>query len=169
MINMEQQLQTHLEQNDIKYVLHEHPAVFTVEEAAIHCKNVPGLPCKNLFLKEKDKKGRTKNFFLMVMPGAKRCNLNELAKLLGMKKLTFGKEEELWKYMKLKPGSVSPFGLIHDTEKEVKLLIDKEVWDADVVNFHPNVNTASLELDKDNFHKFITSLGHTVQIVELPA
>ena len=162
---MHQQLTQYLHQHNITYKLHTHPAVFTVAESNIHCKHIPGLRGKNLFLKEKDKKGRTKNYYLLLMPGAKRCNLNELAKQLAVKKLTFANEQELWDYLHLKPGSVSPFGLIHDAKKVVKLLIDKELWETEIVNFHPNINTASLELDKENFHMFIDSLGHDVKIL----
>ena len=39
----------------ICYETHSHPAVFTVEEAQLHCSHLPGTHCQNLF--PKDKKG----------------------------------------------------------------------------------------------------------------
>ena len=164
---MQPELKQYLEQHDIKYILHEHPAVFTCEEADIHCKHIPGMPGKNLFLKSKDKKGRTQDHFLVIMPAVKRLNLKALQSQLEVKKLTFSKPEELKEILGLTPGSVSPFGLINDTEKKVKVIIDKELWETEIVTFHPNVNTASLELSKEEFHRFIESLGHNVQVIEL--
>jgi Ala-tRNA(Pro) deacylase len=37
----------------IDYTLHEHEAVFTAEEALRVCGHIPGVHCKNLFLKAK--------------------------------------------------------------------------------------------------------------------
>jgi len=154
----------YLQGYDIKYVLHQHPAVFTVAEAEIHCKNIPGMPGKNLFLKEKNKYGE-KRYFLVIMPALKRLDLKALQKKLEVKKLTFCNTEELKEILGLTPGAVSPFGLINDKENKVKVLIDEELWRAEIVNFHPNVNTASLELKREDFHKYIDSLQNEVEII----
>ena len=52
-------------------------------------------------------------------------------------------------------------------EKKVKYIIDKELWDADIVNFHPNINTASVELEKKDFHKYVESIEHQSEVIEL--
>ena len=65
----------------------------------------------------------------------------------------------------LEAGSVSPFGLLNDTAEEVEVFIDKEIYNADIVNFHPNRNTASIELPNEMFHKFLETLGHEIQII----
>ena len=49
---MDNKLAEWLDQYQIKYKLHSHPAVFTIEEARKHCGHIPGLHCKNLFLKD---------------------------------------------------------------------------------------------------------------------
>ncbi len=67
MTDVEQYLQAH----QIKYILHEHPAVFTCEEAAKYCDNVPGLPCKNLLLRDKKKR----HYFLLILPAKKRADM----------------------------------------------------------------------------------------------
>ena len=51
MISVEQFLKS----NDFKYILHNHPAVYTCDEAEKYCGNIPGVACKNLFLR--DQKG----------------------------------------------------------------------------------------------------------------
>lgn len=159
MINVEQYLKEHR----IEFVNHEHPAVFTCEEADKLESQIPGIPGKNLFLKNKKKT----RFFLFSIPAAKRADLKQISKLVGEPKLSFGRPEQLMDKLGLEPGSVSPFGLLNDQGCEVEVYIDKEIHDADIVNFHPNRNTASLELTQDMFHKYLDSLPHQINIVEL--
>ena len=160
---MDPTVQQYLKEHNIEYILHEHKAVFTCEEAAIHCKDVPGLPCKNLFLKDK----KTNTFYLVVMPAKKRLQIKDLGKKLELKHLTFGKPEEMQAILKLDPGSVSPLGLINDKEHKTTIIMDKDVWDAEIVSFHPNINTATLELKKEEFHKLIESFGNKKRLMDL--
>ena len=155
---MQPELKQYLEENNIEYILHEHPAVFTVPESEKLCQEIPGLRGKNLFMKDRE---GDQGFFLVILPGHKRLNIKALRKQLNIKKLSFADEEAMWTLLKLTPGSVSPFGLINDTENQITVIIDQEIWDADVVNFHPNINTASMELKQGQFHKFINSVGNT--------
>lgn len=164
---MNQLLEVYLKKQDIEYRSHTHPAVFTCEEARIHCKHVPGLACKNLLLRDKNNNGSTRAFYLVIMPAEKRLQMSVLQQTLGAKKLTFAKPEEMMKLMKLEPGSVSPLGLINDKEHQIKVIIDQEIWDAKIVNFHPNVNTASLELKKEMFHRLMESFENEKRIIEI--
>ena len=159
MANVEQFLQSH----HIEYILHEHPAVFTCEEAEKHCVNVPGLAGKNLFLRSE----KSARYFLVVLPAAKRADLKKVAEMVGERRISFANADILREKLGLEPGSVSPFGLINDVKSEVKVYIDKEVYDADVVNFHPKTNTASQELSRDMFHRYLKALNRDVHIVEL--
>jgi len=152
----------YLIKNNIQFQLYEHPAVFTCEEAEIHCKHVPGLAVKNLLLKSD--KGQ---FFLVVLPAHKKLDMNQIKKLLEVKKLRFASAEDLMRLMKLEPGSVTPIGLINDKNKEIELILDNNVKDAEMVNFHPNVNTASVSLSKKEFEKFLNSLDRKARIIEL--
>ena len=151
-----------LEEHHIAYIRHEHPAVFTCEEADIQCAHIPGLSCKNLFLKEK--KGR--RFYLLMMPAAKRTDLKAFGAIVG-DRLSFASAETLREKLGVEPGSVSPFALLNDAGREVAVYCDREVWDAPIVGFHPNENTATLELAMDAFHAFFQALGREVQIVDL--
>ncbi|MEE9333951.1 MAG: hypothetical protein V3U65_07650 [Granulosicoccaceae bacterium] len=46
-------LEQHLNDLEITFEVHEHPAVYTVEQAQQHSSDIPGCHCKNLFLKTK--------------------------------------------------------------------------------------------------------------------
>ncbi|MCL5436952.1 MAG: prolyl-tRNA synthetase associated domain-containing protein [Candidatus Dependentiae bacterium] len=149
-----------LTSHDITYRRHEHPAVFTCEEAALYCAHIPGIASKNLFLTNPK---RTR-FFLATIPDYKRADLKKFAALVGEMRVAFGSAELLRKKLGLEPGSVSPFGLINNHEKDVEVFIDADVYDAPIVGFHPNINTATLELTDKMFKKFFEVAGYHVQV-----
>ena len=51
------------------------------------------------------------------------------------------------KYLGVTPGSVSPFGLINDHDRRVRVFLDRDLATADRVSFHPNINTVTLDAD----------------------
>jgi hypothetical protein len=67
-----------------------HPPVFTVEEAQLHTRHVPGAHCKNLFLK--DRKDR---LWLVTCLDDQQVDLKRLSKLVGAAGFSFGKAELL--------------------------------------------------------------------------
>jgi len=67
----------------------------------------------------------------------------------------------------VEPGSVSPFGLINDREKHVHLFIDEKLDEFDRLAFHPNVNTASLVISKEDFLKFLSFTGNSYEFIRL--
>lgn len=160
---MKSEVETFLKENDIEYVLHEHKAVYTCEEAEEHCGMIGGISCKNLFVKDK----KAGDYFLVVLPAEKRADLKKIQQLIGVKKITFAKPEELLNVLALEPGSVSPLGLLNDKEKQVMTYIDSELWEADAVSFHPNINTETLEFKQSMFHKVLDDMKVKFEIIEL--
>jgi len=160
---MDKTLERYLEKYDVKFIEHRHKAVFTVEEHDKLMGNTPHiLHTKSLFLKDKKK-----NFYLVSMYAKKRLDMKKLESYLGVRKITFAAPEELKEKINLVPGSVSVFGAIYIKDKNVKLIIDKEVWDAQTVGFHPNVNTSTLEVSHEDLEKFYNSLKCDKEIMEL--
>jgi Ala-tRNA(Pro) deacylase len=152
MINTnEQKLYDILNSLEIKYIKYEHKPVYTVGEANKLDICIPGQHCKNLFLR--NRKGDV--HYLAVLDEAKQVDLKLLSKQIGSSSLSFASEERLYKYLGLTPGSVSPFGLINDIERKVIVLIDRELIGKSIVNFHPNVNTATLGVSYIDLEKFI--------------
>ena len=159
---MDSYIKKFLEENNIEYELYTHRAVFSCEESKIYCKHVPGISGKNLFLK--DEKG--KQFFLVVLPCKKKLDLNTLAFFLKVKKLKFANEQELKNILELSPGSVSILGLLNDKERKTELIIERSMWEAEKLNFHPNINTESLTFHQENFHKLVQILCKEYRIFE---
>lgn len=147
----------------IEYVLHEHPAVYTCEEAERFCGDIPGLSCKNLLLKSK----KSSRYFLIILPAAKRADLKEIGETVGEKHITFANPEDLQTKLGLKAGAVSLFGLLNDKNHEVDVFVDRDVYYAEVVSFHPNRNTPSLELSGAMFRKFLQVIENRVKQSDL--
>ena len=160
----EQKVYDVLEELNINYSKYTHPPVATIDEIKEYMKDIEVLHCKNLFLRN----SKGDKHYLVVLDGLKSANLKKLAKQINSTRLSFASKERLNKYLRLEPGSVSPFGLINDEEKQVEVLIDQDIKNMDKVTFHPNINTASVILDYSGFEKFLNQCGNKVSFIEIP-
>ena len=147
----------------IPYTLVEHPAVYTMEE--IQRLSFPGREkaVKNLFLR--DAKG--KRHFLVTCDEKKKVDLKALGRTLGAGNLSFASEERLEKYLGLKQGSVSPFGLMNDTDHAVEFFIDKDLSRCKSLGIHPLENTATVFLSFKDLDKFLWDLDVDVIKIKL--
>ncbi|MGL5348927.1 MAG: prolyl-tRNA synthetase associated domain-containing protein [Peptostreptococcaceae bacterium] len=140
-----------LNELEINYTRFEHKPVYTVEEVNELDINIPGVGLKNLFLR--NKKGN--EHYLVIVEENKRVDLKELSAKIGTISLSFASPERLEKYLGLTPGAVTPFGLINDQDKRVKVILDKNIKLAKQVGFHPNVNTATIVINYIDFQKYL--------------
>ena len=147
--------------NDIAQTTHDHLAVFRVEEGLELKAAMPGAHTKNLFLK--DKKGR---LWLISARQDTVVDLKRADKWIGSARLSFGNETLLWETLGVRPGSVTALGLINDPEHRVTFVIDKALWDAAIVNFHPLTNTATTALAQADFRRFLTLIGREAMVVD---
>ncbi len=148
-----------LDRLGIPYVRHDHPPVFTVEEALAQWRGIDAAHCKNLFLR--NKKGN--RHYLVVAEHSRPIDLGRLAALVGDDRLSFGSPERLLRCLGLTPGSVSPLGLINDTAHDVRVVVDAALRQAPRVGFHPNVNTATIVMTTADFERFLAAMGNPVQ------
>ena len=148
---------------EIDYTLHEHEAVFTIAQSEKHWADMKGKHCKNLFLR--DRKGN--QHYLVVLQHDAKVSLKVLGNLVGNQRLSFASAGRLSRYLGVQAGSVSPFGLLNDSENHVMVLIDKRLQAAEKVNFHPNVNTASITMSFGDFEKYLEFAGNKFQLIEV--
>jgi Ala-tRNA(Pro) deacylase len=149
----------------IAYRVTEHEAAFTVAQADHLYGHLPGAHSKNLFLRNK----RGTRHYLAVVESHTPVDLRAVRAQLNEATLSFASPERLLRYLGLTPGSVSPFGLIHDAERAVTVLLDRALLGHDVLNFHPNVNTATLSLSRADFQRFLAHSGHEVRMLDFAA
>ena len=148
----------------IAYARHDHPAVYTVEEADQLVPDLPGAKTKNLFLR--DDKG--KRHFLVLVPSDKRVNLKALKGVLGVKRISFGSPERLKKHLGIEPGAVSLLAVYNDGAHKVEVVMDQDLWETDTFLFHPLVNTSTLVIKKRDIEHFMEATGHDLKIVVVP-
>ena len=163
MTAQEREVDARLRDLGIAFTRHEHPSVATVEEAARHWVGIDATHCKNLFLR--NQKGS--RHYLVILLAAKKADLRAVAEQIGDGKLSFASPERLMTYLGLTPGSVSPFGLIHDREHHVRVVLDRDLRTASRLSFHPNINTVTLTIAAGDFQKFLDACGNTVLYVTI--
>jgi len=143
----------------IAWVRHEHPPVFTVEDTKLHWRDLRATHCKNLFLR--NNKGN--RHYLVITEASKAVDLKALNRTLGEDRLSFASPERLQRYLGLEPGSVSPFGLLNNTAKDVRVIVDAELRASERLGFHPNINTATLEISRLDLERFLAAMGNEVR------
>lgn len=107
---------------DIPFEYVEHPPAPTIEEAMKYWEGHDATHCKNIFFR--NHKGN--KHYLVILDCQQNLKISDLEKRLKQGKLTFASEKRLLKYLQLTPGSVTPLGLINDTENHVYVFFDKK-------------------------------------------
>ncbi|NVO08354.1 MAG: prolyl-tRNA synthetase associated domain-containing protein [Bacteroidales bacterium] len=158
-------LYTILHDLNIQFDYHEHPPAATVEEASKYWAGIDSTHCKNIFLR--NHKGD--KHYLVILEYRNNVNIHELEQLLKQGKLSFASPQRMMKYLGLEPGSVSPFGLIHDTSKHVHLFLDDNLRKAERLSFHPNLNTASIIIKYNDFIRYLEWKGNSYEFIRLYA
>ncbi len=151
-----------LKENNIEFEAVEHKAVFNMEELGDVELPHPEWEAKNLFVRD-DKK---RNYYLITVKGAKRVDLKDFRKKHGLRPLTFASADDLLEIMKLTPGSVTPLGLLNDSECKVKLYLDAEFEDG-MMGVHPNDNTATVYMKADDVLRLIREHGNEAEMAEI--
>jgi len=161
--DLEARVATRLAELAIAFERHEHPPVATVGEAEQYWTGIEATPCKNLFLR--NQKGN--RHYLVVLVHAKRADLRAVADQVGDGKLSFASPDRLMTHLGLTPGSVSPFGLINDTDRSVRVVLDRDLKSTTRVSFHPNINTRTYVIATGDFMRFLEASGNLIQFVSI--
>ena len=159
----QQQVYDYLERQGIKFDYYEHPEAPTIEIAAQFYRGEGTVLCKNLFFR--NHKGN--KHYLVIMDARHNMDIHEIEHRLHQGKLSFASPERMMKYLGVRPGSVSLFTLVNDVNHEVILFIDRKLLEAEKVSFHPNDNTASLVISRDDMVKFINGIGNQYEYMDL--
>ncbi|PCJ99529.1 MAG: DNA-binding protein [Zetaproteobacteria bacterium] len=147
---------------DVSYSLHTHEPIFTVEEG-IHLKaSIPGIHCRNLFLRDKKKK-----MFLVVAANETKIDLKKLSSVIDCGRISFGSAERLWDNLGIRQGSVNPFCIMNDKNMQVRIILDKYMMDQPLVNFHPMDNAMTIGLSPADLIRFIEDTDHRAEVFDL--
>lgn len=159
----DQIIKTYLDEREITFEPLEHEPFFTVEET-LGAYEQMGIPeNKSLFLRDEKKR----RFFLVVLEGTKRADLQTLANRFGEKRLSFCSPQTLEARLHTYPGAVSPFGLVFPEAEGIEVLVDTDLLSGEFVGFHPNLNTQTWKLKTESFQHFLKSLSHKITYAQL--
>ena len=148
----------------IGYKYMEHPAAATMADCKAVEEAFGAVMPKNIFLCPRNKSA----FYLLITRPNAKYKTADISKQLGVSRLSFGPEAELKEYLMTTPGAITPMGLMFDSGKNVTLVVDSALKDAELLAFHPCVNTMSLAMTgADFFGKFLPALEREPIFVDI--
>ncbi len=146
----------------LRYTLHEHVPLRTVEDAKAVEGDlaVPGenaLRIKNLYLRDRKKRN-----YLVTLEQDREIDLKALGAELGVGNLSFGSADRLMEHLGIRPGAVSPLAMINGVEKNVIFYMDAGAQQADAIYMHPLVNDRTVAMSRADTLTFFEKLGVTI-------
>ena len=148
-----------LKKESYEIEVHQHDALFTVEDSIKLRGKINGAHSKNLFLKNKKNE-----FFLLSCGEGDNIDLKKISKSLKLGNISFAKKEYLEQYLKIKPGSVSPFALLNDSGGIVNFYLEQSLHESKFVNFHPLINTFTITIETNRFIEFMIENDKKIHI-----
>lgn len=158
-----EKIQQILNELNIETSIVEHEPAVTTELADKFIEGLEGVRTKSMFITNKKKK----NFYLVILDDSKRLDMSKFQEIVGDKQLRLVSEELLHEKMKLQPGVVSPFGLLFNTDHDIKFYFDKDIAEQSIQTFHPNINTKTMFIKTTDLFKFVEKIGYEVNIIDL--
>ena len=169
----QEQVERYLQAHHINYSCYNHPEGKTIEEAKRWWHNDGSVHCKNIFMR--NHKGN--QHYLICFDCDHDLAIHDLEQRLKASlqaaghpapgKLSFASPERMMRYLGLEPGSVSPFGLINDTEHHVILFLDQNLQNAASLSFHPNDCRGTVVISQTEFRKYLKTVGNRVEWLQL--
>jgi Ala-tRNA(Pro) deacylase len=148
-----------LKNENYNITVHQHDALFTVQDSKKLRGEIKGAHSKNLFLKNKKNK-----FFLLTCEEVDKVDLKRISKSLELGNTSFAKAEYLDQYLNITPGSVSPFALLNDEGGQVSFYLEKNLYESKFVNFHPLINTLTITIETGKFIEFMIENNKKIHI-----
>lgn len=173
MLSREETVLNFLREHDIPFTNYNHPEGKSIEEAKKWWKDDGSVHCKNLFFR--NHKGN--KHYLVCLHCDHDLDIHDLEHRLKASlvaqglpscgKLSFTSAERMMKYLGLEPGSVSPFGLINDTNHEVHLFLDENIKEVPLLSFHPNDCRGTVVIKREDFERYLAIVGNTYEYISL--
>ena len=152
-----------LKELGIEFEIVEHELALTTEQADSFIEGIEGVRTKTMFLTNKKKT----DYYLLIMDDKKRLNMDLFGDIVQSKRIKMASPDSLNEKMTLPPGVVSPFGLLNNKEKDIKVYFDREIMSEKRMSFHPNTNEKTIFIDTTDLTKFIEEISYEVNIIDL--
>ena len=158
-----QQVANKLQELGIIFDVVEHPPVFTTEQADSYIEGMEGVRTKSMFLTNRKKT----QYYLLIMDDKKRLDMDDFKVQVGADRIRMASLDSLAEKMTLPAGTVSPFGLLNNDEKDILVYFDKDIVSEDIMTFHPNTNEKTIFIKSKDLFRFLESIGFTYKFLTL--
>ena len=145
-----QQVANKLQELGITFDVVEHPPAFTTEQADSYIEGMEGVRTKTMFLTNKKK----------------TLDMDLFKELVSANRIRMASTDSLFDKMQLPAGTVSPFGLLNNKEKDIQVYFDKDIIDEERMCFHPNTNEKTIFVATSDLFKFLQAIGYSYEVVE---
>ncbi|MBR4861165.1 MAG: prolyl-tRNA synthetase associated domain-containing protein [Firmicutes bacterium] len=162
-MNLYEKVEQKLKELGIEFELVEHEPAVTTELADQFIEGIEGVRTKAMFLTNKKKT----EWFLVIMDDGKRLDMEKFGELAGTKRIKMASAESLYEKMLLPPGVVSPFGLLNNEDKDIKVYIDEEIIGEKRMSFHPNTNEKTIFVETPDLLRYLKAIGCEAEVVLL--
>lgn len=158
---LESDIYEYLDLQDIHYQVVKHKAVYTIDE--MEQADIEGFEyvVKNLFVRD-DKK---QHYYLIVVQKDKIVNMKELRSKINSRRLSFASQDDLYKYLQLFQGEVTPLGVLNDESKSVEVIFDQDI--PEIIGVHPLVNTKTVYMKTSDLIEIIKKHGNKVSMISM--
>ena len=160
---MYQKVADTLNELGIPFQIVEHEPALTTEQADRFIEGIEGVRTKTMFLTNKKKR----NFYLVIMDDAKRLDMDVFKEIVEEKQIKMASAETLNDKMMLPPGVVSPFGLLNNEDKDIRVYVDQEIVSEERMSFHPNTNEKTIFINTQDLFTFLKAIGYEAHVIEL--
>lgn len=159
-----QQVAKKLQELGITYDVVEHPPALTTEQADSYIEGLKGVRTKSMFLTNKKKT----QYYLLIMDDKKPLDMDDFKEQVGANRIRMASLDSLAEKMNLPAGTVSPFGLLNNEEKDIHVYFDQDIVSEEIMTFHPNTNEKTIFIKSKDLFRFLKSIGFTYEILILP-
>ena len=160
---MYQKVVDQLNELSIPFQIVEHEPVLTTEQADRFIEGIEGVRTKTMFLTNKKKR----NFYLVIIDDAKRLDMDVFKEIVEENRIKMASAETLNDKMMLLPGTVSPFGLLNNRDKDIQVYFDQEIVSEERMCFHPNINEKTIFIQTEDLFSFLKEIGFEPHVIEL--
>ena len=160
---MYQKVVDRLNELGIPFQIVEHEPVLTTEQADRFIEGIEGVRTKTMFLTNKKKR----NFYLVIIDDAKRLDMDVFKEIVEENRIKMASADTLNDKMMLLPGTVSPFGLLNNRDKDIQVYFDQEIVSEERMCFHPNTNEKTIFVNTKDLFTFLKEIGYEPHVIKL--
>ena len=107
-------------------------------------------------------------YYLLIMDDQKPLDMEDFKDQVGANRIRMASTESLAEKMQLPAGTVSPFGLLNNEDKDILVYFDQDIVSEEIMTFHPNTNEKTIFIKTQDLFRFLESIDYKYEILTLP-